>query len=369
MNNADVHDATVGTCDPSGTGSFVTTDKGVVSTVARHDFDFRLTVPSVWLVEHSPKATMEGGQVFYSTPGGNAFFVSFGNLTELTKRFGTLDDYRDASIARIRAQADVSGRLVVSKELRIRRHRAILSNFKGITGAGGVADVWSLDLWCDVKDRYYSLYGDVVRSEEFQDFPSLFESTAQSLVCHEPPPGSSPRLWEWADLGFNTKSKVWFLELFNHSGLIEAYQASEIVLKGGSASQYQWPQRGERPLWHVRERMSARDLGKIGYDERGTLVVEPSMDARPSEQVPEVFDSITYAYSLADARGFVEFREGDGAVLKKIEGRWISVENLTHRTVGTYPNIRLSARREDIGSITVTDAHIVIRGKTGSPSR
>jgi hypothetical protein len=365
LNNAAVHDASVGTHDPSGTGSSVTTDRGVVSTVARHDFDFRLTVPSVWLVEHSPSATMKGGQVFYSTPGGNVFFVSFGNLTELAKRFRTLGDYRDASIARIQTQANISGRLVVSRELRIRGHGAILSNFRGITETGGIADVWSLDLWCDVKDRYYSLYGDVVRSEEFPDFPSLFESTAQSLVCHRPPPGSSPRQWEWADLGFNTKSKVWFLELFNHSGMIEAYQASDIVLKRGSASQYQWPQKGERPMWHVRERISARDVTGIEYDEEGKLLVQNAMDAASREQVPEDFDSITYAYSLADARGFVEFRDGDGTLLKKIDGRWIAVENLTHRTVGTYPNIRLSAKKEDIGSITVTGTCIVIQGKPG----
>jgi hypothetical protein len=92
--------------------------------------------------------------------------------------------------------------------------------------------------------------------------------TTQSLVCHEPPKGSLPREWEWADLGFNTKSKVWFLELFNHSGMIEAYQASDIVLKKTSASQYRWPQKGERPMWHVRERISARDVTGMGYDER-----------------------------------------------------------------------------------------------------
>ena len=126
---------------------------------------------------------MKGGQVFYSTPGGNALFVSFGNLTELAKqsKSGLLNDYRDASIARLRAQANISGRLVVSKELTIGGHRAILSNFRGITETGGVADVWSLDLWCDVKDRYYShFYGDVVRREEFPDFPSLSSSPRPS---------------------------------------------------------------------------------------------------------------------------------------------------------------------------------------------
>ena len=53
----------------------------------------------------------------------------------------------------------------------------------------------------------------------------------------------------------------------------------------------------------------------------------------------------------------MEFRDAHDAVLKKIEGRWIAVEGLTHRTVGTYPDIRLSARKEDIGSITC-DRHV-----------
>jgi hypothetical protein len=315
---------------------------------------------------------MKGGQVFYSTPGGNALFVSFGNLTELAKRFKSLNGYRDASIARLRAQANISGRLVASKELTIGGHRAILSNFQGVTGTGGIADVWSLDLWCDVKDRYYSIYGDVVRREEFPDFASLFESTARSLVCHGSPSNPQPRMWEWADLGFNTKSKVWFLELFNHSGLIEAYQASDIMLRSGSAVQYQWPQKGERPMWHVRERLSARDVTDIEYDdyeEEGTLVVRAAVKAASREEIPEGFDSITYAYSLADARGFVEFRDAHGAVLKKIEGRWIAVENLTHRTVGTYPDIRLSARKEDIGRIVLTDNCMIIEGKGRSDSR
>ena len=96
---------------------------------------------------------------------------------------------------------------------------------------------------------------------------------------------------------------MWFLELFNHSGLIEAYQASDIILKSGSAVQYQWPQKGERPMWHVRERLSARAVTDIEYDEEeGTLVVQSAVKAAPREEVPEHFDSITYAYSLADAQ-------------------------------------------------------------------
>ena len=126
-------------------------------------------------------------------------------------------------------------------------------------------------------------------------------------------------------------------------------------------------------MWHVRERISARDVTGIEYDEKGDARCTEHDGCRPGRAGPEDFDSITYAYSLTDARGFVEFRDGHGAVLKKIEGRWIAVENLTHRTVGTYPNIRLSAKKEDIGSITVT-GHVRISNtreerETGSLSR
>lgn len=348
----------------SGSDSSVGSDRETIPIVVRHDFGFHVSVPIVWFLEYLPRASMKGGQVSYSTPGGNVVFISFGPLGEVARRFGTLDEYRNASIARMRTQANIKGVLAVSRELSVCGHRAILSNFQGSTPSGEFAEIWSVDLWCDKSDRYFSFYGDYSHKEEFRDFQSAFTSVAQSLVCHERPDEPELPSWEWADLGFNTKSKLWFLDLFNFSGLVGTYHAVNIISKNGSAVQYQWPQRGGRPMWHVRERYSAQDISKISYDEQGTLVVERSLEATTREQAPEAFDSITYAYSLSTSRGFVEFRDADDVVVKRIDNRWIAVENLTHRTVGTYPNIRLTAKRKDIDSILVTNTCIVIEGKS-----
>ncbi len=157
-------------------------------------------------------------------------------------------------------------------------------------------------------------------------------------------------------------SKLWFLELYNYLGLIETFQAKEIALKGGSGIQYQWPEKGSKPMWHVRERIFSQEVSKIEYDPTGTLVVEFAINHGAREAVPENFDSITYAYSLITSRGFVEFRDKEGAVIKKITDRWIAVEGLARRTMGEYPNIRITAKREDISSIVLTNTWVVIQG-------
>jgi hypothetical protein len=309
---------------------------------------------------------MDAGQVIYATPGGNLFLVSFGGLHEVTERFKTLAEYRDASLARIQRQGNISGGLAMSNEITVCGHRALLSNFRGNNLTGDYVDVWSLDLWCDTANRYYSIYGDLSHKEEFPRPLSAFGSVAQSLVCHRTSPAVRGHEWEWADLGFDTRSKVWFLQLYNFSGLIGIYQAGGITLEGASAVQYQWPQGGERPMWHVRERIFSREVDDIRYDEHGGLVLRHSIADRPKERIPEGFDSITYAYSLSTARGFVEFRDQENVVLKRIDDRWIAVENLRRKTVGTFPNIRLEAKKEDIENIVLTNTCIVIEGKAAS---
>jgi hypothetical protein len=309
---------------------------------------------------------MKTGQVAYKTAGDNLFLVAFGELADLAKSFATLDQYRNASLARLQDKGHITGKLVLSKELRICGHRAILSNLQGNNSAGAFVDVWSVDLWCHPMNRYYSVYGDFSNREEFPQILPTFSSFAQSLVCHGPKPGLPSQSWAWADLGFNTRSGVWFLSLFDYSGFIEDYQAPEIILKGDSGVQYQWPESGEKPMWHIRERIFSGEVGSIDYDEHGNLVVERAASTNaPSEEAPENFDSITYAYSLSTAMGFIEFRDG-GKVVRRIDNRWIAVENLAHRTVGKFPNIRLMAKQEDIKNIIVTDTCIVIQGKTSS---
>jgi hypothetical protein len=176
------------------------------------------------------------------------------------------------------------------------------------------------------------------------------------------PPAPQPQRWEFANLGFNTMSKLWFFEIHNFMGLIETFQAKAVLLKGGAGIQYQWPEKGGKQMWHVRERIFSQDVNKVEYDQNGTLVVEFKPRPKVDEEIPEDFESITYAYSLQTSRGFVEFRDKNDVVIKKISEKWIAVENLPRMTTGEYPNIRLMAKRADIVNVVVTNTCIVIVG-------
>jgi len=169
--------------------------------------------------------------------------------------------------------------------------------------------------------------------------------------------------WEWGDLGFDTDTKLWFIELYDYANLVEAYQATKILLKNGSGVQYQWPERGPDPMWHVRERIFSQDVHGIDYDEKGNLSIQFIPNHKFKEEIPENYDHLAYAYSLSTGKGFIEFCDSEDQILKRIDERWIVVENLSHETVGDYPNIRLVAKRKDIERIVVTDSCIVIEGK------
>jgi hypothetical protein len=336
---------------------------GIATPVVRHDFGYRVTVPAGFEIEYAPSVTMLGGSVVYITPRGNVFFISFGDLNRVKGKYAKLDDYAKSANTRIPSQGDLTGRVEVSGELTVCGHRGILSNVQGSTRSGAFTEVWVVDLWCDKTNRYYSIYAEPTQRQEFPYFPRFFSSMAESLVCHGPEKDSPRPGWYFGDVGFSPRAKLWFLQLFDYSGMPEMYQSREVIIKTGTGVQYQWPQRGPKPMWHIRERIFPEALERVGYDDQGNLVIQQAKAARNDESVPDDYDSITYAYSLSTAKGFLEFRDEKDAVIKRIDDRWIAVENLSHRTSGTYPSIRLRAERKDIGDILVTATCIVVRGK------
>ena len=172
--------------------------------------------------------------------------------------------------------------------------------------------------------------------------------------------------WIWGNIGFHTAKKLWFLELLNHKGLVNTYFASSIILRNGYGVQYQWPDRGPRPFWHVRERIFSEDVASITFDSTGNLIVAFAKPEVPDEQIPEDYTYITYAFSLKTARGFIEIYDSKDRLLKSIKNRWILVEDLTHKTVGEYPNIRLRVEREAIREILITKTAVILRGKLNS---
>lgn len=58
----------------------------------------------------------------------------------------------------------------------------------------------------------------------------------------------------------------------------------------------------------------------------------------------------------------MEFYDSNNKLLKAIREKWILVEDLTRKTVGEYPAIRLRVEREDIRKIVITKTAIVLRG-------
>lgn len=92
--------------------------------------------------------------------------------------------------------------------------------------------------------------------------------------------------WTWGDLGFDTAKKLWFVDLHDYKGSVKMFLARDIVLKDGPGIQYEWPDKGPREFWHVRERFYANEVRSIGYDESGTLVVEFVKVEALDEEVP-----------------------------------------------------------------------------------
>lgn len=173
---------------------------------------------------------------------------------------------------------------------------------------------------------------------------------------------SAGRQWTWGDLGFDIAKKLWFVDLQDYKGSVKLFPAKNVILKDGAGIQYQWPDKGPREFWHIRERFYVNEVKSIGYDEDGVLVVEFLKVEAVDEEVPQDFSYLIYAYSLRTSRGFVEFYDSNNKVLKAIHEKWILVEDLTRRTVGEFPAIRLRVESKDIKKIVVTKTAIILRG-------
>ena len=180
----------------------------------------------------------------------------------------------------------------------------------------------------------------------------------------------SDMFWEFADLGFDTGKKLWFIQFYDETNKsVGSYFARNITLSGGSAAQYEWKDAQGRAFWHVRERFFASEVQSFTISPSGSISVEfkPGTETK-ADTVPEDFAYITYAYHLSNKEGqrapmgFVEFFNSHGDLVRKISNRWIIVEDIGRKTSGEYPKIRLRIDRKDIRKIVVTRTAIVIQG-------
>lgn len=191
----------------------------------------------------------------------------------------------------------------------------------------------------------------------------------------EPPSGSvaGQKFWEFADLGYDTQKRLWFIQFYNASNEnVGTYFANTVDISGGRAAQYQWKDAKGAPFWHVRERFYATQIDRLSVDPGGGVITLLFKEEEEEEvtEAPSEFEYLLYAYHLTSKgsgrapMGFVEFYGADGSPVGRIENRWIIIERLKRRTFGEYPGVRIRAERRDVGSITVTGTSVVIKGRS-----
>jgi hypothetical protein len=181
------------------------------------------------------------------------------------------------------------------------------------------------------------------------------------------------KFWEFADLGFDTAKKLWFIQFYNETNEnVGTYFANDVTLDRGKGVQYQWKDAQGRPFWHVRERFFASDIASFSIDPAGgkiTLTFGREDDKEDRAGVPPEFSYLLYAYHLSSKdggrapMGFIEFYDPSGALLRRLENRWIIIEGLRRKTVGEFPKIRMRAESRDVGTILVTQTAVVVQGK------
>ena len=188
--------------------------------------------------------------------------------------------------------------------------------------------------------------------------------------------------WEVGDVGFDTEKKLWFVQLSNEVNQnVGTYMAKSVILKRGNAVQYEWKDSQGRAFWHVRERFFADQVENIGVDPTGASLTiyfkeeeatGPTHENPPGQQVPFEFHHLHYAFHLSNKEiaignkapfGFVEFYDISGKLVYVINNRWIIIEGVDRKSVGTYPTIRLRIERGDVERIITTQTAVIIQGK------
>jgi hypothetical protein len=203
------------------------------------------------------------------------------------------------------------------------------------------------------------------------------QSPNQGITAPQPQPPQVDTLWEFADIGYDTDKKLWFVQLFDSVNQnVGFYTAKNILIKNGCAIQYQWKDMQGRPFWHVRERFQSSEVEGFQIDMKGNLAINFKRNhGEDDNHIPKNFAYLQYAYHLTTKEtpqsvdrspmGFVEFCNQNGEIIGRLNNRWIIVEDANRRTTGELPKIRIRIERKDIGRIIASRSTVIIMGKEG----
>ncbi len=154
-------------------------------------YGFALKIPGTWRVEFNPKGNRMKGDVVFHSPMRNRIFVSWGPLEDARRRFKSIEEQRDWGLKALKKSQNITSIVVnQSKETSVCGHKALVTRITASVAGGllarkqGERTTSTVYLHCDKGARYYVLYSLETLAGEYPDFPALFESVAQSFVCH-----------------------------------------------------------------------------------------------------------------------------------------------------------------------------------------
>lgn len=161
-------------------------------------YGMEVKIPKTWRVEFNPKGTRERADVVFQSPMKNRVYVSWGSLRDAGERFHSLDEQKDYGVSVLEKSRGVKSLSITgSTELQICGHRALETRLT-MTGGGGFFGPRELEkrmdtiyFHCPESGRYYVIYSELHKLDEYADFHEVFNAVFESVVCHRV--SSSPK--------------------------------------------------------------------------------------------------------------------------------------------------------------------------------
>jgi hypothetical protein len=155
-------------------------------------YRFSMEYPTVCRFEFNPKTKREKGDIVIHFPDKEKIFLSWGDLTTVTKKYPTANDFAKHSIKSMGKSRNVgkTDRLD-EKTIRVNTHEGFYNKVQFHETAMGffskgrttVRTTCSVHFYCPKSSRYFVIYA-LLTPNAPEDFDKLFLEMVDSFRCH-----------------------------------------------------------------------------------------------------------------------------------------------------------------------------------------
>lgn len=151
-------------------------------------YGFTFNYPRTSKLEFNPKFKRDGGDVAVKSSEKAVVFVSWGDLTKLTKT-PTVEGHAKSSLDRVKKSVQGKMNQVDREEIDVNGHTALYNRVKveyrpGLFGRSREQAVTSVHLHCEKSGRFFVVYG-TSESSNAESQESTIREILGSLRCHQ----------------------------------------------------------------------------------------------------------------------------------------------------------------------------------------